>query len=221
MAGNIFAQSQTTKFTPDPYKFLDELKVFFSKSEANYDSGKLLLKEFEPYWHGGSFTEEQQQKIYELTNQMLARRARNFPHIFDYINALLVFCQSEMTQQGNYKEWCDGLNSIVYDKSMKLGDIDKYIVSIIYMLRDKAIYTQGSMRWVSSNSHFEINKINDTVCYYFNKLDLKCIVRKDSMVIYDTKGIYNPISNRWRGGQGTVGCYGEILSVHDPPSLVG
>ena len=44
MAGNIFAQSQTTKFSPDPYKFIDELKVFFSKSEANYDSGKLLLK---------------------------------------------------------------------------------------------------------------------------------------------------------------------------------
>lgn len=204
MAGNIFAQSQTAKFSPDPYKFIDELKVFFSKSEANYDSGKLLLKEFEPYWHGGSFTEEQQQKIYELTNQMVARRARNFPHIFNYINALLVFCESEMTQQGNYKEWCDGLNTIVYDKSMKLSDIDKYVVSIIYMLRDKAIYTQGSMRWVSSNSHFEINKINDTVCYYFNNLDLKCIVRKDSMVIYGTKGIYNPISNRWSGGQGTV-----------------
>ncbi len=204
MVGNIFAQNQTTKFTPDPYVFMDELKVFFSKSEANYESGKLLLKEFAPYWHGGSFTEEQQQKIYELTNQMVARRARNFPHIFNYINALLVFCQNEMTQQGNYKEWCDGLNTIVYDKSMKLNDIDKYVVSIIYMLRDRAIYTSGSMKWVSSNSHFEINKINDTVCYYFNNLDLKCIVRKDSMVIYDTKGIYNPISNRWRGGQGTV-----------------
>lgn len=198
------AFSQTKSFTPDPYKFLDEIKVFFSKSEANYESGKLLLKEFEPYWHGGSFTEEQQQKIYELTNQLVARRARNFPHIFNYINALLVFCQNEMTQQGNYKEWCEGLNTIVYDKSMKLNDIDKYVVSIIYMLRDKAIYTSGSMKWVSSNSHFEINKINDTVCYYFNSLDLKCIVRKDSIVIYDTKGIYNPISNRWRGGQATV-----------------
>lgn len=204
MVGNVFAQNQTTKFSPDPYKFIDELKFFFSKSDANYESGKLLLKEFEPFWHGGSFTEEQQQKIYELTNQMVARRARNFPHIFNYINALLVFCQNEMTQQGNYKEWCDGLNTIVYDKSMKLNDIDKYVVSIIYMLRDKAIYQQGSMRWVSSNSHFEINKINDTVCYYFNSLDLKCIVRKDSIVIYDTKGIYNPISNRWKGGQATV-----------------
>ena len=202
MVGNVF--SQTKMFTPDPYTFMDELKVFFSKSEANYESGRLLLKEFAPYWHGGSFTEEQQQKIYELTNQMVSRRARNFPHIFNYINALLVFCQSDMTQQGNYKEWCDGLNTIVYDKSMKLNDIDKYVVSIIYMLRDKAIYTSGSMRWVSSNSHFEINKINDTVCYYFNNLDLKCIVRKDSIVIYDTKGIYNPISNRWNGGQGTV-----------------
>lgn len=203
MVGNVFSQ-QTKMFTPEPYAFMDELKVFFSKSEANYESGRQLLKEFAPYWHGGSFTEEQQQKIYELTNQMVSRRARNFPHIFNYINALLVFSQNNMTQQGNYKEWCDGLNSICYDKSMKLNDIDKYIVSIIYMLRDKAIYTSGSMKWVSSNSHFEINKINDTMCYYFNNLDLKCIVRKDSMVIYDTKGIYNPISNRWRGGQGTV-----------------
>lgn len=204
MAAACSAFSQTKSFTPDPYKFIDELKVFFSKSEANYESGKLLLKEFEPYWHGGSFTEEQQQKIYELANQMVARRARNFPHIFNYINALLVFCQNDMTQQGNYKEWCDGLNTIVYDKSMKLSDIDKYVVSIIYMLRDKAIYVSGSMRWVSSNSRFEINKINDTVCYYFNSLDLKCIVRKDSIVIYNTKGIYNPISNRWKGGQATV-----------------
>lgn len=200
---NIQAQS-TTSFTPEPYKFMDELKVFFSKSEANYESGKLLLAELSPYWHGGAFTEEQQQKIYELTNQMVARKARNFPHIFDYMNALLVFCQNDMTSQGNYREWVDGLNTIVYDKSMKLADIDKYIVSIIYMLRDKSIYVNGGMRWYSSNNHFEINKINDTMCYYFNSLDLTCKVRKDSIVIYDTKGIYNPISNRWKGGQATV-----------------
>ncbi len=202
MVGTAF--SQTKMFTPDPYVFMDELKALFAKSDANYESGKLLLKEFAPYWHGGAFTEEQQQKIYELANQMISRRARNFPHIFNYINALLVFCENEMTQQGNYKEWCEGLNTILYDKTMKLNDIDKYVVSIIYMLRDKAIYVSGGMRWVSSNSRFEINKINDTVCYYFNSLDLKCIVRKDSIVIYDTKGIYNPISNRWKGGQATV-----------------
>ena len=80
MVGSAF--SQTKMFTPDPYEFMDELKAFFAKSEANYESGKLLLKEFAPYWHGGAFTEEQQQKIYELTNQMISRRARNFPHIF-------------------------------------------------------------------------------------------------------------------------------------------
>jgi len=174
------AQTKTMAFTPEPYAFMDELKVFFSKSDANAESGKLLLKDFAPYWHGGAFTEEQQQKIYEVANQMLARRARNFPHIFDYINALLVFCQENGTQQSNYTEWFNGLNSIVYDKSMKLNDIDKYIVSIIYMLRDKAIYTSGSMKWISSNNHFEINKINDTVCYYFNNLDLTCRQRKDS-----------------------------------------
>lgn len=200
--GNALAQ--TTSFTPEPYKFMDELKVFFSKSDANYESGKQLLAELAPYWHGGAFTEEQQQKIYELTNQLVARKARNFPHIFDYMNALLVFCQNDMTGQGNYTEWVDGLNTIVYDKSMKLADIDKYIVSIIYMLRDKSIYVNGGMRWYSSNNHFEINKINDTMCYYFNSLDLTCKVRKDSIVIYDTKGIYNPISNRWKGGQATV-----------------
>lgn len=198
------AQTKTMAFTPEPYAFMDELKVFFSKSDANAESGKLLLKDFAPYWHGGAFTEEQQQKIYEVANQMLARRARNFPHIFDYINALLVFCQENGTQQSNYTEWFNGLNSIVYDKSMKLNDIDKYIVSIIYMLRDKAIYTSGSMKWTSSNNHFEINKINDTVCYYFNNLDLTCRQRKDSIVIYNTKGIYNPISNVWKGGQATV-----------------
>lgn len=203
LAFNVQAQS-TTSFTPEPYKFMDEIKVFFSKSEANYESGRLLLSELAPYWHGGSFTEEQQQKVYEITNQMVARRARNFPHVFDYLNALLVFCQNDMVGQGNYKEWCEGLDNIVHDKSMKLADIDKYIVSIIYMLRDKSIYVNGSMRWYSSNNHFEINKINDTMCYYFNSLDLTCKVRKDSIVIYDTKGIYNPISNRWKGGSAVV-----------------
>lgn len=197
-------QAQTKAFTPEPYAFMDELKAFFAKSDANYDSGKLLLKEFAPYWHGGSFTEEQQQKIYQVANQMLAKKARNFPHMFDYINALLVFCEEGGTQQPNFTEWFNGLNTIVYDKSMKLSDIDKYILSIIYMLRDKAIYTSGSLKWISSNNHFEINKINDTVCYYFNNLDLKCIQRKDSIVIYNTKGIYNPISNVWKGGQATV-----------------
>jgi len=202
VATKLLAQQKA--FTPEPYAFMDELKAFFAKSTANAESGKLLLKEFAPYWHGGSFTEEQQQKIYQVANQMLARRARSFPHIFDYINALLVFCEENGTQQSNYTEWFNGLNGIVYDKSMRLSDIDKYIVSIIYMLRDNAIYTSGGMKWVSSNNHFEINKINDTVCYYFNSLDLKCIQRKDSIVIYNTKGIYNPISNVWKGGQATV-----------------
>lgn len=200
---NLLAQSTTT-FTPNPEKFIVELRDFFARSDANYEKGKLLLAEFSPYWLGASFTDDQRQKIYELTNQMVARKARNFPHIYNYISALNEFCKDGSTNASKYSEWANGLNLIVYNKSMKLSDIDKYIVSIIHMLRDKAIYTNGSMKWTSSNSQFEINKINDTVCYYYNHLDLTCKVRKDSLVIYDTKGIYNPISNRWKGGNGTV-----------------
>ena len=42
MVGSAF--SQTKMFTPEPYAFMDELKEFFAKSDANYESGKLLLK---------------------------------------------------------------------------------------------------------------------------------------------------------------------------------
>jgi hypothetical protein len=201
LALNLNAQ-QFKAFTEEPQTYLDEMKNLFSKAETNYDEGKVLLEQFSPYWLTG-FSTDKQRRVYQVSNLLLNRKARNFPQFYDYINTLVAFSQSNIDSV-NYNEWEKGLILLLSDKKSKLNDIDKYVVSTIYLLKENIVYYSSTIKWMASNNHYKIKVENDSIKFIFDKIDLKCTMREDSITINKTSGTYYPISSRWDGNNAIV-----------------
>lgn len=192
-----------TKFTEEPETYLDEMKDLFARSETNYKMGKELLDKFEVPWLEGGFSAEKQKRIYEISNILLDRKARNFPHFYDYLNALLIFQENHIDSL-NYLEWEKSLIFLATRPKGKLRDIEEFLTSSTYLIKENAVYYSPSMIWYSSNKNYLIKLDGDTVKYIFENLDLTGKLRSDSIQIFETSGTYYPIENLWKGAKAKV-----------------
>jgi len=194
---------QIKKFTEEPEAYLDEVKDLFSRSENNSSKGKDLLKEFEQPWLNGFFNPDRQRRVYEISNLLIAKKARTFPHIYDYIEALLTFANTP-TDSANYNNWEASLKYVLTDPKSRISDISTINNSIIHLLIDHALYYSPTAKWISDNNQFTIDFINDTLTFRFEHLNLTCFLRNDSIRIEETSGICYPLDNIWKGNNAIV-----------------
>ncbi len=221
---NLSAQ-RFTEFSTEPEAFLDEMDELFARSNTNYKMGKDLLSQFEEPWLEGGFSKARQEKIYEVANLMLKRNARNFPHFYDYIQALLTFYQYKIDSV-NYYHWEQALIHLATVKNGKLSDISSFINSSIYLIKENAVYYSPSIKWYANNNNYKIVFENDTISYQFEQVNLTGKLRNDSIQIHETSGSFYPITNEWKGksakvywdktGLGRDTTWAEIDSYHFP-----
>lgn len=194
---------QFKKFTEEPEAYLEEMKKLFARDATNYDKGKDLLDELEEAWLTGGFSAEKQKNIYEISDLLLKRKARNFPHFYNYVRTLLLIYQNGMDSI-NYLQWEDGLRYLTTHKKIKLRDIDAFLNSTYHLVDENVIYYSKSVKWYSNNSDYNIVLDSDTIKIVFNNLTLTGKLRKDSILIEETSGVYYPLTKKWKGNSAKV-----------------
>ncbi len=191
------------KFTEEPEAYLQELEDFFARDQSNTKKTKELIDQFKEPWLEGGFSANRQKSIYEISNLLLARGARNFPHFYDYIQSVLTYRQVGMDSV-NYFEWEDGLRFLSTNKKSKLSDIEKYLNAVYYLVTEKAIYYSNSLKWYTDNPDYKIIVDNDSIKIEFSHLNLTGKLRNDSIMIEETSGTYYPMSAMWYGDSARV-----------------
>jgi hypothetical protein len=190
-----------SSFTPEEDKFLAELNIFLEKGDRN--AGEELFNEFYNFWTTIGFTQTEKEQIFYTSNALLKKRANAFPCFADYLHALLNLKKSNL--EGNeYDEWQNALNFYLTNKEIKLNKIDLFLSSINRLITDNIIYQSTGIKWISKSRNYHFTFKDSIFRVEFEKTDLVCFSKNDSINVYNAAGNYYPVSKTWKGTKGTV-----------------
>jgi hypothetical protein len=201
LALNSDAQQKLEKFTREPEKFIKELSDMFDGSKKG--TGKdFVEKEFGPLWgEAPAFSASQQEQIYNTMDLMLKSKSKIFPDMNDYLHALIAFTNAGKTDL-DFVQWQEVLTKMLSDKKVRKFAPD-FLESSYNLFADLVFFKNDAVSWKSSSQGYQF--VYDSVPHIdFAALDLKCLSRGDSSVIYKTKGKYFPTLERFYGEGGTV-----------------
>ena len=190
--------AQTIKnFTPEPAKFAEEMQKFLE--ETNKKEAEKIMEEFNLVWTSGKFSATQQQAIYKTSNTMLRKRMKAFPDFKNYLFTLIGFASSNQST-ASFDAWQESLDKLLLLPSKHFTN---YITTCNNLFRANIIYQSPSTNWHSNNStySFEFDSLPKII---FPALNLVCVSRGDSSIIYDTKGVLYPTLELFYGQGGKV-----------------
>ena len=98
----VEAQNSITKFSNDSVQFLEEMRAFMELSRKK--ETKEFMKEFEPVWYGGKFSEEERNALYNTSNFMLQKKMLPFPDFRDYLFSMMSFIFTSCDTSGSYRK---------------------------------------------------------------------------------------------------------------------
>ncbi len=199
--GVVIVSAQTLKsFPEEPTVFLEEFTTFMS-ARIN-EENQLILDEFVSYFQSGAFNEEEKLHIINISNLLLDRRARPYPHFRNYIRALSSFKKTALPQE-DYYAWEKGFVDLLENKRYSITKINKFLEISHLTITENTLYQSSSLKWKTSSSDMKM-VYNNALSFVFQNTNLICYSQRDSIIIYQTTGIYDPATYDWSGKNGTV-----------------
>lgn len=188
------------KFTPDTAIYLEELNNFMQSNNKDKDV-KELIEEFTIIWNT-KISESRKEIIYKTSNLFLKKRARNFPEFSNYLHCLMAFSDSTI-DTNSYNQWEQGLEFMLKKNKIYLNKVNSYLIITLNLLKNNIIYQSSSRKWKANTNNFTF-KFDKTIEIEFNDIDLSCYASKDSIIIFNTQGVFNPLTYKWQGKNGVV-----------------
>lgn len=196
---SIKVQAQRLQeFPSDSVGYFETMTTFLEEARKE---GKPFMKEFEKVWYGGYFTESQREGVYYVSNIMLKKKLRAFPDFRNYLFTVGSFVTDPNQTEESYQKWQSIILKLLDQR--KKRNFTEFLEFCNALFVENAIYKSASTTWGSSNKEYQFG-YDSLPKITFEKLDLICYAKRDSMKIYDTKGVYYPTIGIWKGEGGTV-----------------
>ena len=186
------------QFTPDSVKFLQEMTIFLTTQRKK--EGKEFIELFTPVWYGGKLSESKRQRVYKICNRMLEKKMNPFPDFKGYLFSLISFVKTNQPEN-SFQSWQETIENLI--NSTRTKKFSDYLAFSDALFSDNAIYKSASTIWQSSSSHYSFQYDNEPIVT-FSSIDLRCIAKGDSAVIYNTSGVYYPNKYKWVGTGGKI-----------------
>lgn len=195
------AFSQVFKgFTREPEAFCDELYKVFSDADKK-DAKALFDDRFTPFWTmGNTYSEAEQERIYDIADLLQKKRFRPFPFIEYYLTSLMAFPGSPQEGEG-FDTW---LNTLEYLSEKSKRDMEEYLTMTDLLFNDNTFYSTSSSTWKSDNAGWQFAFDGNDYTVEFPELNLICLAKGDSAVIYATGGTYFPATDKFSGREGKI-----------------
>jgi len=198
----LFCQGQKiNRFSGDSTKFIGELNTLFLNISDN--EKKLIAPQMEDFiqkWNSEQFLPSRKKMIYSICNAMLNKRFKPFPDFINYISALNTFLNSHQPE-ARFEPWSQILKKLIADKNGRL--FINFLEFTTHLFAENLLYQSPSTRWKATSNEYRF-EFDSLPTVTFDRTDLVCYANDDSLNIFQTKGIYYPISIRWHGQEGAV-----------------
>lgn len=192
-------QKRITVFTADSVKFLDELSEYMQVGLATHKDVKDFMETFTKVWKSPGYTHYYKEATYDMSNDMLARRIPVYPMFQALLSSIMNFVNAGLPQS-QFDEWHNCLKKLIAEKP--LSNFGNYVSMSENLFGSNILFKSPTLSWVSNSSSYDFN-CDSVPVISFKKLTLTCFnERKDSIVVYDTKGIYYPLKGIWVGQGG-------------------
>jgi hypothetical protein len=201
-AGNGLVFSQEIKqFTADPVIFPQEMKTFFEQVTGdNSQDVKKMMSEFEDTWKSGTFNSNQQTLIYYMSNLMLKSQLKPYPYFYNYLRTIVNFTAFQFPASA-FTALHSSLEPLIIGPNKR--KLSGYLENINMVIEEHCLYNAAGTTWKFRKAEYAFNY--DTIPeLIFAKLDLACYASRDSIAIFDTRGIYYPTLGKWKGKGGRV-----------------
>ncbi len=196
MSTAIFSQYHNFTSEPEAYfKDAESYLAFVNKSDA-----KEFMKEFEPVWLGTELIPEQRAQVYTTSNLMSEKKLKPYPDFKNYLSAIMNFVSSGKTND-DFNAWHETLIAVLDGNNKKRTS--KYLETCNNLFDGNVIFKSSSTTWKSSGNRFKFTYDKEPVIV-FEEMNLKCYSKNDSSVLYNTKGVYFPMTSTWLGENGSV-----------------
>ena len=200
IGSGLYGQTVFRRFSTELEKYPGELVTFMGTSDE--EAQPLIIQRFIENWNAGMMLDTTKAQLIALSNNMLNKNARPRPHFITYIEVINAFT-SYLGPAENYLNWLSSMHQFTTSSDYSLAVINDYLLFSLKLLNSGILYETGSARWTSTNADFQL-LFDDSVRVVVGQTDLICHAVRDSIMLYGTRGIYNPLSHSWRGDGGRI-----------------
>jgi hypothetical protein len=188
-------------FSGEIVKYPEEIYSYMQKN-INPESQEILNKFITSWTKDSLFSTSEQEKIINVSANLLKRNAKPYPHFAHYLNCLVSLKKSGRKPE-NFAGWEKGLDMLIAERKITLQTIDRYLFFVRQLIDSSTLYRSSSVEWKISSPDYHF-AVDSTVKVIVKNTNLVCHVRKDSINIFETTGEYNVITSFWKGTGGLV-----------------
>ena len=186
-------------FTHEPQAFYNELNEIFEAGDKK-EAKDFMEGSFGPFWlQANPYSPAQQEQIYTLTDALQKKRYRPFPFLKAYLTTLMSFPGSP--QEAQLNTW---METLTYLNTKAKSDVEGFLTMSDQLFADNTFYSSASAVWKSDKDNWQFKFEDNTYSILFPDMNLTCLSKGDSSVIYATGGSYFPAVEKFNGKEGKV-----------------
>jgi hypothetical protein len=190
--------SQYHNFTSDPEEYFKDAEAYLAY--VNKSDAKEFMKEFELVWFGTDLTPGQRAQVYTTSNLMSEKKLKPYPDFKNYLSAIINFVSSGKTND-DFNAWHETVIAVLDGNNKKRTS--KYLETCNNLFDGNVIFKSSSTTWKSHNNRFKFTYDKEPIIV-FEEMNLKCYSKNDSAVLYNTTGVYYPMTSTWMGNKGRL-----------------
>ncbi|MBK7211869.1 MAG: hypothetical protein IPH88_00930 [Bacteroidales bacterium] len=197
----VKAQDKHRIFSVDSLFIGDLTEKFQGVGDYNEKDARTTLSNINYLWTSSLILPKQQVQLMEICSILQLQKLSVAPYFLDYLNAVNILVRRN-TEEETFDVFHKSVKYCLEGKS-PTRNVTAYLSKINLVLESAALEKSTTDAWYCRNATYKI--AFDTVpCIDFSGLTLSCVSRNDSACIYNTKGRYYPLIQKWIGEGGKV-----------------
>lgn len=208
----FFTQLNAQSYPESRDKFVKEFQKIMStygKSEVS----DFVKKELSPLLlESTDFPDAYFKRMVETCNLMETKRLKPFPEIYNYVFSVYSFVHAKQPDN-SFSAWHSSVDKMLDNRNVK--KFEDFIDLSAGFFSERRLMEETNQTWFFTGGSYAF-EYDDKPTIRLEGGDLKCLVRNrdrktveenpflDSIVVYNTKGVYDPILKKWKGFGGTI-----------------
>lgn len=198
---NLSAQEQI-KFSNDTTMFLSELQAYMTQvSKIQEKETRQVFKDFEYAWMSEMIPKNIKNLVYQYCLSFDEYKLYPYPYFVKYLNIIQMFAHQNQPENDQIF-FHKGVNFYLNGENRNINLLN-YLTQIETFVQYKSLQRTNTEEWKIKNYTYRFG-FDSIPCIIFSEVDLSCVVRNDSSNIYNTSGVYYPLTLQWKGTGGKL-----------------
>ncbi len=192
------------------YKYMEEIMLKTKRNECVE-----IMEEWKQKQKSNKWTSEHYQGFADLGNEMIAHNMKRF----NFFRHLIVIINSFSDDSGLSSQHFDKFISLAIkllkdQPAGKSADFENILKFFRSFWKTGNLYdiSKGSHKWKSESRVFDMKYEDGVLSIKYEKTNLICFYKSDSLEIQDVRGIYYPLEQKFKGIEGRVNWTSEGAS---------